>query len=147
MPRQLAAIGVGNAIPFVKPKDIDNQMFYIVGAKQRTNRFGNEEVVFKLRLQVGIMAVDQDEPHKLVQMSLSAGNEGQRTDIVRYFRDANDPLGPCYLDYVPMASGNDFVRINDVTDEIKPLYADAKPRQLGSGRSEYSQESLDDLGF
>lgn len=143
MPRTLNQAGV-NTVPFwVKVEHIENQPFYIVSATARQNRFGNEEAVLRLRLRDGVY--DQDgELHKNVYLSLTISGEGQRRDIVKYFRDNTDMLGPCVFSSIPSNQGNPFYRIDDVTsDQIAMM--PAEPRKVLP--SEGSQASLEDIPF
>jgi hypothetical protein len=146
MPRSLNQAGIGTAPVWVKAEHCHGQPFYVLGATTRNNRFGNEEVVFKLRLRDGVYDADGDL-HKVVHLSLT-NNGGQRSDMVSYFKTSNDPLGPLVFHEIETDKGNPFYQMVDAQDfdlqasrETLPVLP---PRR---DRDEPDPESLQDLPF
>jgi hypothetical protein len=145
MPRSLSNAGLTSVPFFVRADNVIGQPFYIGACDLRTNRFGNEEVVLKLRLRDGVYDAD-GELHKLVWLSLSAGASGQRRDIVKYFQTSNDPLGPCIFTEVPTNLGNPFYRIDDVAQDQLPPPLERIPMVQPRGQSD-GGTSLEDIPF
>jgi len=132
---------------WVKPEHVFGQPFYVAHAALRSSKFG-EQVVFKLRLRDGVYDADGDL-HKIVHLSLSAGESGQRHDLVRYFKTSNDPLGPCILTEVPTKAGlNPFLRIEDVEPAALPAPLHSLPQLMPRQDTVADDvEELEDLPF
>jgi hypothetical protein len=127
MPRSLADAGLANSPVFVKLEHVEGQPFYLLGASLREGRFGTEAVL-KLRLRDGVYDAE-GELQRNVTLSLAAGSDGQRRDIVSYFQRSNDPLGPLMFTRVPSSNGlNDFYRLDDASAEM--LAEQHEPKRL-----------------
>jgi hypothetical protein len=84
----------------------------------------------------------EGELHQIVTLSLAAGNDGQRRDIVAYFQRSNDALGPLMFTPVPSSNGlNDFYRIDDASAEM--LAEQHEPKRLEPRES----DEPDDVAF
>lgn len=147
MPRSLSQASIGAAPVWVKAEHCIGQPFYVGNATTRQNRFGNEEVVFKIRLRDGVYDAE-GELHKIVHLSLT-NSGGQRAEMVTYFKSNNDPLGPLVFHEIPTknGTGNAFYQMVDAQtfdlaarSEIPQL----PPRQV---QVELVEESLDELPF
>lgn len=147
MPRTLGQAGIGAAPVWVKAEHCAFQPFYVAHASSRTNRFGNAEVVFKLRLRDGVYDAD-GTLHKIVHLSLTDSG-GQRGDMVNYFKTNNDPLGPLVFQAIPTDKGNPFYQMVDA----QPFDLDQRPEKLPqlAPRQEATEtdddDELEDLPF
>lgn len=141
MPRSLNQAGLGKAPVWVKTEHVVDQPFYVMGATTRGSKFG-EQTVFKLRLRDGVYDADGVH-HKDVHLSLKHG-EGQREDMVNYFRLSNDPLGPLMIQEVPTKAGlNPFIMMIDCDANTLPKMRELPVLDAPKERAAYDEGSVD----
>lgn len=147
MPRSLSQAAIGAAPVWVKAEHCMSQPFYVGGATTRQNRFGNQEVVFKIRLRDGVYD-SEGNLHKIVHLSLT-NSGGQRSEMVTYFRTNNDPLGPLVFHEIPTknGTGNAFYQMVDAQPFDLSSHEDIPQLPPRRDQEERDEGDLEDLPF
>lgn len=147
MPRTLSQAGLSGPRPYVKTDHLRSQPFYIAGATFIEHGYGGRpQIRFDLQLRDGVYDADGNL-HKRVSYTLAA-TDGQRAELVQYFRTNNDPLGPIIIGEVPTRNGlNPYIQFQDWDATVAMPVRDLPVLDPPKDRDEFVTEGPEDLPF